>query len=317
MMGSSISKRKYNIPGLWLQNFSRRKLMRNVHTMKRSFLYFLLIIFTISACNKSDSTSAPISPVVDSAKLSYGDSVFFVKEGEEDNIVMPVGNLKGTFSAFPEGIELDAATGAINVDKSETGLRYRITFVPDDPGQDTLNTIVLLSGISYLDKIYYMDKSQNKAYAVYNGRTENLLPAVDGTVFDEGGGCNGVGVAVNTADGSIDLSKTLQNGVFGNEPKNGAQKEVELNYRISDKSNKALNKLKVKLYYFETADLITPDLVQEMNDRRDMYIGLNPQPPFLAVYNPQQNGLMIASNGTLGTAKPRPPCIFLVGRSTQ
>ena len=289
--------------------------------MSKRIFNFLLILVVISACSKSNSTGIAIDPPPggDSSaiKLSYGDSIFYVKEGMEDNIVLPNGTLKGKFTGFPEGIEINETTGAINVDKSETGLRYKITFIPDNSPLDTLTTIVLLSGVSYLDKIYYMDQNMNKAYPVYDGRTENILPGTaGGTVFDEGGGCNGAGVAVNVSDGTIDLVKTITNGVFGDEPKNGAQKEVELQYRIGDNSKKALNKLKVKLYYFETADLITADLVQQMNERRDMFIGLNPQPPFLAVYNPPQNGLMIASNGTLGTAKPRPPCIFLVGRSS-
>jgi hypothetical protein len=287
--------------------------------MNRNFLYLLLIIASISACSKSGGSDDAVVPPPN-AQLSYGDSIFYVKDGEDENIVHPMGTLHGKFSGFPEGIEIDELTGTINVDKSETGLRYRITFVPDDAPNDTLSTVVLLSGVSYLDKIYYIDQKQFKADPVYNGRTENALPNDDGeTLFDEGGGCNGEGVAVNVSDGSIDLAKTISNGVFGDVPKNGAQKEVELLYRISDKSNKALNKLKVKLYYFDTADDITQDLVAEMNERRDqhMFIGLNTQPPFLEVYHPQQNGLLVSNNGVLGTAKPRPPCIFLVGRSLK
>jgi hypothetical protein len=287
--------------------------------MNRYFAYFLLIVVSVSACTKSGTSHDSILLPADSLNLTYGDSVFYVKEGDDDNIILPKGNLKGRFSGFPEGIEIDELTGAINADKSETGLRYRISFIPDNSPKDTLSTIILLSGISYLDKIYYLDKNQYVAHPLYDGRTENLLPGTNGeSVFDEGGGCNGEGVAVNIHDGSIDLAKTIANGVFGDQPANGAQKEVELRYRISDKSNKALNRLKVKLYYFETADDITQDLVAEMNERRDqnMFIGVNPQPPFLEVYNPRQTGLLVANNGTLGAAKPRPPCIFLVGRAS-
>lgn len=291
--------------------------------MTRPLLYLLFIVAAVSACKKSADPGGPIiPPPVDSNKvsLSYGDSILYVKDGEGENVVTPAGNLKGTFTGFPDGIELNELTGAINVDKSETGLRYRITFTPDGHPADTVSTIVLLSGISYLDKIYYIDQGQKTAYPIYNGRTDNALPGTNGeSAFDEGGGCNGEGIAVNLKDGSIDLAKTIANGVFGDEPKNGAQKEVELRYRISDNSNKALNRLKVKLYYFETSNDIDQDLVVEMNDRRNqhMFIGLNPQPPFLSVNIPSQNGLSVASNSGLGAAKPRPPCIFLVRRAQQ
>lgn len=272
----------------------------------------------IAACSKKDSGAAPPD---EKSGLSYGDSILYVKDGEADNVVLPKGNLKGTFTGFPEGIELDAATGAINVDKSETGLRYRITFTPDDPSAETLNTIVLLSGISYLDRIYVMENEDTTALPVYNGRTENNVPGQNGSsVFDESGGCNGEGVAVNVNDGTINLMQTVRNGIFGDQPKNGAQKEVEMTYRLSDNSQKAQNRLKVKLYYFDTPQDITADLVQQMDERRDMFLGLNPQPPFLESfqwYSPPPAGLLIASNSVLGTAKPRPPCIFLVARANK
>lgn len=285
--------------------------------MKVRFSYALFALSLLAACSKNDSNVSPS----DEVKLSYGDSILYVKDGDADNVVLPQGNLKGTYSGFPEGIELDEATGAINVDKSETGLRYRITFTPDDPSAETLNTVVLLSGISYLDRIYVMENQDTTALPVYNGRTENSVPGRNGSsVFDEGGGCNGAGVVVNANDGTINLVQTLRNGIFGDQPKNGAQKEVEMMYRLSDNSKKAQNRLKVKLYYFDTPEDITADLVQEMTDRRDMFIGLNPQPPFLESfqsYHPPSAGLMISSNSVLGTAKPRPPCIFLVGRASK
>jgi len=77
---------------------------------------------------------APFSPALKIAivnqavyQVKYADSVLYLKNQSNDYIVLPVGASAGTFSAFPEGIEIDDNTGAINVTKSETGLRYRIT----------------------------------------------------------------------------------------------------------------------------------------------------------------------------------------------
>lgn len=278
------------------------------------FSHMILGLLLLAACSKSSDNSPnnpPDPPDVDSMTVSYGDSVLYVSQNPGDKIVLPLGNLKGRFYGFPEGIELDEFTGAINVNKSETGLRYRISFVADG-SRDTISTIVLLSGVSYLDHIYHLDRDDTLALPVYNGRTENRFPA-EGTLFDEGGGCNGEGISVDIADGHINLASTVRNGVFGAVPSNGAQKEVELLYRINDDSKKGLNKLKVKLYYFDTPEDIDADLVAEMNERRNMFIGLNEQPPFLS-YTLPPAGRSVSSNSSLGTAKPRPPCIFLVGR---
>jgi hypothetical protein len=152
---------------------------------------------------------------------------------------------------------------------------------------------------------------------VYNGKVGNAVPAADqGSVFDEGGGCNDLGIAVNTDDARINLAQTVRNGVFGDEPKNGAQKEVELRYRINDKSGKAPNRLKVKLYYFNTPEDISEDLVQLVNDRQGMFLGVD-VPPFFGFAQVASNSFVVASNSTLGLAKPRPPCIFLVGKSKR
>lgn len=278
-----------------------------------SCLVLATILFAV-ACKKS-TEQAPPEP--NQIKLTYGDSVLYIKDGEEDNIVLPQNSVPGKYSGFPDGIELNETTGAINVDESETGLRYRISFVPNDNPDTTITTVVLLSGINYLDNIYYLDENDTIAPPIYNGRLESAVPGTEGeSVFDEGGGCNGQGVAVNVSDGTINIAASIRQGVFGHQLSNGNQKEVEMLYRISDGSKKALNKLKVKLYYFDTPDDISDDLVQLMNDRKGMFIGIQPQPPFYELA-PSNNSRWISNNSVLGTAKPRPPCIFVVGRRAR
>lgn len=270
----------------------------------------VLVVFALACTKKISDPPREENPPT----LSYGDSILYVKEGDADNIVLPANKTPGSYSGFPEGIELDEKTGAINVDKSETGLRYRISFVPAAQPDTTLTTVVLLSGINYVDNIYYLDENDTTATPVYNGRLENTVPGTNGqSLFDEGGGCNGNGVAVNVANGSINIAESLRKGVFGNDPSNGDQKEVELLYRISDGSNKALNKVKVKLYYFDTQNDISDDLIQLMKDRKGMFLGIPSQAPFFE-YAPTDNPRFISHNSVLGTAKPRPPCIFVVGK---
>jgi hypothetical protein len=278
---------------------------------------FIFLIFCgVLACTKSSVQKDPdiIPPGGDTLGLSYGDSILYIKDGEENNVVLPQGNLKGKFYGFPDGIELNELTGAINVDESETGLRYRISYVPEGR-TDTLTTIVLLSGINFQDNIYYLDENDTTAAPVYNGRKENSLPGSNS--FDEGGGCKIEAVIVNTENGRINIAESIRNGLFGNVPENGSNKEVELLYRVNDNSKKALNKLKVKLYYFDTPDDIKADLVQLMSDRKGMFLGMPSDAPFFQYHAPEQSGLMISSNSVAGTAKPRPPCIFVVGRRSR
>lgn len=282
--------------------------------MARLICIMLLGATLMAACSKDTDNTLPEQ---NQPSLSYGDSILYIKDGDADNIVLPANTAAGHYFGFPEGIELDEKTGAINVDKSETGLRYRISFVPDGQTDTTLSTIVLLSGINYLDNIYYLDENDTTATPIYNGRLENTVPGTNGqSLFDEGGGCNGNGVAVSTTDGSINIAESLRKGVFGSDPSNGDQKEVELLYRISDGSKKALNKVKVKLYYFDTPADISEDLVQLMNDRKGMFLGVPSQPPFFEYCSPN-NARFISQNSVLGTAKPRPPCIFVVGKRAR
>ena len=286
-------------------------------TMKqtRNLLTVLGLTLVLTACRKDENGTPPGNNQQPGA-LNYGDSILYVSIDGNDHIVSPVNSVPGRYFGFPEGIELDEVSGAINVNKSETGLRYRISFIPDD-GKDTLSTIVLLSGINYLDRIYHLEEDDTLAMPVYNGRVGNQVPSANqGSVFDEGGGCNDLGIAVNAGDARINLVQTVRNGVFGDEPKNGDHKEVEMLYRINDNSGKALNRLKVKLYYFNKPEDITEDLVQLMNDRQGMFLGIE-MPPFFDYAPGSSNPFVVANNSSLGLAKPRPPCIFIVGKSKR
>ena len=273
-------------------------------------VFISLIILTAAVgCGKDDSNTPPlVDPPGTKYKLSYGDSILYIKEQATDLVIAPKTVAPaGTFVGFPEGIELDPVTGAINLSQSETGLRYKITFTNKATG-DTSIAIIVISGINYYDKIYSLEANDTVATPLYNASIARTIPG--SSVFDEGNGCNGVGVAVDVNSANINLAQTVRNGVFGAIPKNGDRKEVELRYRVNDGSAKGLNKLKVKLYYYNTSADIEADLIQLLKDREGTVFGANPL-----------NGLGTevisgtpTQTGTKAVAKPRPPCIFIVGR---
>lgn len=237
------------------------------------------------ACNKPAADPTPDGPFT----LSYGDSIIYLKPVTGDFIVKPVNAPPGTYTAFPDGIEIDDNTGAINVSKSETGLRYRITHTAANG--DTTNTMVVLSGITFKDHFYILSQGDSVAHPIYNASPDRVLP-VTGSVFDEGNFANAGGCAMKTDNGKINLAESIRNGIFGNNPGNDDQKEFEIRYRINDASGKTENRLKVLLYWYNTINDVPEYVWEILNDR-------------------QTQGVFLR-NGTAKVAKPRPPCVVIV-----
>lgn len=267
--------------------------------------FFLLLVSAFAACKKNNSGNEPGGDY----SLSYGDSVIYAKNVSGDYIVSPVTPMSGTYEAFPEGIELDETTGAINVSESETGLRYRITFTPAGSNR-SYTTIVLLAGINYLDAFYFLSKNDTVSRAVYNGDLSKPIPVSAGkTVFDVDLGCNKEGIAVNINNGSINLAQTIKNGFFGRH-KNDDEEEFELEYKIDDQSKQARQEVKIKLYYYNTMADVPQKYFDLLKEREGTLLWAN------NTHNP--TGEIISElagvNGIADRARPRPPCIFIIAR---
>ncbi|MES1222946.1 MAG: hypothetical protein ABUT20_46065 [Bacteroidota bacterium] len=273
-------------------------------TKKISFPYIFpfLAAVVFAACHKSSVTDNP--PDNTPYKVSYGDSIVYLKTQSSDYIVYPTVQKAGTYTGFPEGIEIDASTGAINVSKSETGLRYLITY--KSPTGDTSTTKVVLSGITFKDQLYYLSENDTVAMPIYNASVSRVVP-LSGSSFDEGNNANSGGCSVKTTDGQINLAQTVRNGVFGTVPTNDAKQEFDILYRLNDQSNKSLNKLRVKVYYYETINDLTPDLIQTLQSRQDdgVFIGLR------TTGNSDSTPIPTKA---LKAAKPRPPCIVVIAK---
>jgi hypothetical protein len=238
------------------------------------------------SCNKSSNN--PSGPY----NLSYGDSIIYLKAQSTDYIVYPSEQRAGVYSGFPEGIQIDDITGAINVSKSETGLRYRITHTA--PGGTVTTTMVVLSGITFPDKFYHLSQNDSIAFPVYNASVSRPVP-LSGSTFDEGNGANSGGCSVQTINGQINLAQSVRNGIFGTTPQNDVRKDFDIAYRLNDESGKSLNKLRVRLYYYNTMADVAPDLLQTLQDRSDQ-------------------GVFLRTTGTARVAKPRPPCVIIINQ---
>jgi hypothetical protein len=271
-------------------------------------LFFLSLSVIVFSCKKSDDSAVNTS-IPAGFKLSYGDSVFYLQNQSSDYVVNPTQNLTGEYIGFPEGIEIDSKTGAINVSKSETGLRYRITFIPAG-ATDSFYTTVVISGVNYLDGFYRLNTADSILRPVYNANNNAGIPGLNnGSIFDDGSGCNNAGCNVNVSVGTINLAQTVRNGVFGAVPSNNARQEFQMNYRINDQSDEALNTLKVKLYYFDSIDDVTQEVYDIISSRDGTLLGFNPLFPASQI---EVNSIHPA--GVSKPAKPRPPCIFILAK---
>lgn len=258
----------------------------------------VFVITSVISCEKSPGDT-PYT-------LSYGSSILYLKNQPGDYIVYPVQSRPGTYEGFPEGIEVDDNTGAINVSDSESGLKYRITHTA--PNGDTTSTVVLISGLQFTDKFYRFSQSDTTAFPVYNGNAANPIP-LSGSSFDENNTANTGGCSVKTTDGQINLAQTVRNGVFGAVPQNDVRRDFDIEYRLNDESGKALNKIRVRLYWYNTMNDVPADLWQTLNDRQaqGVFIGMKYQLPEGMLYTAR------TSNST-AVAKPRPPCVILIGQ---
>lgn len=230
--------------------------------------------------------------------LSYGDSVFSASVvGNERRIYPVIKPAKpGYFSASLPGLDLDTATGRINLSRSESGLRYQVYYVSPDK-KIIAKTAVTVAGIDYQDRIYDLSSGLPEdlfAVPIFDMNPGVPLPCtytVNGYTckFDETDlngdniadyiGANNSKLIIDTLSGVIDLKKSLAAGIFGPIPPggnssflNGRKKDVMIYYRLGDSNTRALKKITVRLVYFQSRALIPESMQLEINSRNQRYL---------------------------------------------
>ncbi|MBS4063547.1 MAG: hypothetical protein KGZ74_03260 [Chitinophagaceae bacterium] len=269
--------------------------------MPRFFRFLLIVtILTHSACKKSDvstnsGTNTPAtsgqgsSTATATTRLSYGDTLFYNHSLPADklaNIVsFPAGTVK--YKAIPLGLSLDTVTGRINVTKSESGVRYKV-FAINNAGIVLDSIKLVISGVDYRDEIFVLQSTPNSydtSFPVYNARPGLALPCsgddddddescvFDETDLDNDGNDDIAGIIqdkllVDKKTGTIDLEASFNAGIFGSStPVNGTQKDFLMYYRLNDASNKALQKINIRVYYFNRRSDIPQILLNELAQR--------------------------------------------------
>jgi hypothetical protein len=279
--------------------------LENKNMLNRLLLLLCVITISIALSCKRENTADIVVPGLIVAPPIYSDSVFFIQEAV-NYIVLPKIANAGTYTCVPSGLKIDGLTGAIDVNKSETGLKYKVTFAPSD-GSQILKSYVIISGINYTDKIYNLSTGDSIARPIYNANSLYNLPGSHaGTTFDVTGGCKNAGIEVDPLSAQINLAKSVRDQRIDT----GATQEVKLAYRINDNSHQSLNGLSVKIYFYRTASQIPQYLIDLLNERKATILGDSPIPAKLLLASRSAFPSYLSNGVTLG--RPRPPCIIVV-----
>ncbi len=305
-----------------------------MNTSTRIVAALLLLLLGIAACRKNidnqpgngtgtnvkDSSRAIDTSVAafPQQKLTacpggpdYGDSIIYVQPNAgTDYIVSPVNHPDtGTYMSWPQGMVIDKNTGAINVTKSEGGLRYNIGFIKKGTTDTCLQTLIL-GGVSYEDSLYVLADKQDFAGPYFNADPNNtsVCDPGDGSggntcAFDITGQAASQHVIIDHNTGIIDLKKTAI-AAFGLIPLNGATVNTTMAYQVNDRSNMAPQQITITFIYYNKKSDVPADLLALISNKLNKVLN---------------QLLLINLPGSASQAKsgnPRPP-IIIVTRSAQ
>lgn len=240
------------------------------------------VLLALTGCQNDIEPGVHITPAtvaatgnsVTSNTFRYTDAVFYYREQPEDYVEMPLKNQAGTYGASPKGLAIDPNTGAININKSESGLTYRVWFKPSG-SSETLSSEVTIAGINFKSRIYNLSAGDVVAKSFYNIQHNVAAPfgveaVAPGSQFTASMNESSLqtrtkGIAIDQMTGAIDLRKAVADGVFGTNPVDGTTRSFRLYYRMNDGSRKALNYIDVRLHYYRHASSVPSSLLAQAN----------------------------------------------------
>jgi hypothetical protein len=280
----------------------------------------LLVIFSCSKIDNTDRNTAVDAekPVAADYTLTagftkcfnapdYGDSIIFLQPVNGNYTIQPVNNkgVQGIYLSWPEGLKIDSSTGVMTVSQSETGLRYNIGFVKNGT-TDTCVSKLILGGVSYIDSIHVLGDHDTLAVPIFNADpyAASICGASDDTdypdnnnkgnnkcKFDDdstGQQANAQKLRVRTVSGVINLKKSMADGLFGPNVKNGESKVIKIQYRLNDGSKMAKQKVNVQVMYYDKVSNIPAALQKEVTTKRNYTLDYHivngkPRPPLIII----------------------------------
>ena len=287
-------------------------------------------VVLLSGCSKSlthtvsdplSNSSVPSTSVftTDPARSPwYGDSVLFVQGASRSAYLFrPVNALQnGTFVSWPKGLTIDPVTGEIDILQSEPGARYNVGFVNRVTG-DTAYRQVVLAGVTYPDGIYDLGSGHSRLQPYFNA--DAAAPGIASSVFDGNGLAANRNLVVDNQTGAIDLKTSVEQGLFGAQPRNGDSREISVYYRLNDQSHLSLLKTAITVYYYNSVSDIPRAMIEACRFSREAFRNTSSHPNYTEVTGGSTTAPQ--STGPSSTTKtppaptptpPRPPQVIIV-----
>jgi len=292
----------------------------------------LVVGLVLTSCQKDTEPGVNVTPAMVSAignssvsgTLPYSSTVFYYREQAEAYIESPQKNQSGTYGASPKGLVINPTTGAIDVNKSESGLTYQVWFKPTGSSETSVGAVTI-AGINFQSRIYNLALGDAFAKPLYNVQNNVAAPSgveskVAGSEFanDNDKAIAALlnvntqqkkpkGLEIDSQLGTINLRRAVANGVFGDNPVDGTVRNFRLYYRLNDASKKALNYIDVRLHYYSRVSAVPSSLLSQASYKSSATFRT-------ATPTPTVGAAMNVTEGNSNEARtPRPPDIIIVG----
>jgi hypothetical protein len=206
-----------------------------------------------------------------------GDPVYY-RNGDEPWLISPKISPKvhGCYTSYPGGLSIDRATGQIDVNNSDTGIRYEVEFMPCGKNKVAWTAFVM-GGVGFQGGVSSLASDQPLiSRPHYYGHepelevpSEQAPPGRYGYIPDNvKQSANLRGLAIDERTGEIDLRKTILSGALGFRedgsrlPANGASKEFRIYYQLDNAPIKeVLTYTTVRVHFYDSEADVPDELL--------------------------------------------------------
>ena len=233
------------------------------------------VVYTLDDGKTTCETKVAIGekdPEAEGCALKYSDqdSIFF-PSNVKSILIRPLedlenpDNFKGRFSVWPQGLDIDPATGVININTSEPGLTYQVTFTSENK-LTVCSTEVTIGGVDYRDVILDFDTTVVSEDSIVNQFLVVDTVVTPSTNFDGGVQFSTEGredgLIFADSQGTINVRGTLQ-AISGGDISSGFFQEFVISYSYTPPGQQELivSEVEIEIHYFRTVEEIPPSLL--------------------------------------------------------